>query len=152
ALSPADHANLAPVTAQLAATLLRTAVSRDDPASREAVNGYLVERAVLYIRSNYSRPELTAEEIACVHGVSVRHLFQQWSTQPRTLMETLLSVRLAAARSLLTQQPQLPVNVVAHRCGFHDASHFTRRFRAAHGTSPTQYRHGELPGLGKGTA
>ncbi|MGW7613792.1 hypothetical protein ACWGKW_42520 [Streptomyces sp. NPDC054766] len=57
----------------------------------------------------------------------MRHLFQRWSAQPETLAETLLCMRLTAARSLLTVRPLLPVNVVAHRCCFADASHFSRR-------------------------
>ena len=140
-LAADDCASLAPITTHLASTLLRTTVPADDSSSREAANGYLVDRAALFMRMNFSRSELTAEEIAEEHGVSVRHLFQQWSTQPQSLAETLLGIRLAAARSLLTEQRQLPVNAIAHRCGFADASHFSRRFRSAHGISPTQYRH-----------
>jgi AraC-like DNA-binding protein len=136
-----DCARLAPITTHLASTLLRTMVPADDATSRDAANGYLVDRAVLFMRMNFSRPELTAEDIADEYGVSVRHLFRQWSTQPETLAETLLGIRLSAARSLLTARPQLPVNVIAHRCGFVDASHFSRRFRATYGVSPAQYRH-----------
>lgn len=145
-LTPADRANLAPVTTHLAAALLRTTVLQDAPSACQAADGYLVDRTILYMRSNYPRHELTPEEIAHEHGVSVRYLFQQWSKQPQTLAEALLDIRLAAARELLTQQPHLPVNVIAHRCGFLHASHFTRRFQRACGNSPTQYRR-RLAGL-----
>ncbi|WP_034260661.1 helix-turn-helix transcriptional regulator [Actinospica robiniae] len=139
-LTPVDRANLAPVTTRLAAALLGTTALQDVPGARQAADGYLVDRTILYMQSNYPRHELTAEEIAHEHGVSVRYLFQQWSTHPQTLAEALLDIRLAAARTLLTQQPHLPVNVVAHRCGFLHASHFTRRFQRAYGSSPTHYR------------
>ncbi|MFF3411654.1 helix-turn-helix transcriptional regulator [Streptomyces sp. NPDC002742] len=132
-----DRAGLAPITANLG---FNAAAHADDRTSRDATNGYLADRAAMFTRKNLSRPELTAEEIADELGVSVRHLFQRWSTQPETLAEPLLGTRLTAARSLLTVRPLLPVNVVAHRCGFADASHYSRRFRSADGVTPTQYR------------
>lgn len=143
ALTPVDRANLAPITTRLAAALLGTTTRQDESVTQQTACEYLVDRTVLYMRSNFARHELTAEEIARAHGVSVRYLFHRWSEQPQTLTETLLDIRLTAARALLTHQPHLPINVVAHRCGFLDASHFTRRFRSAYGRSPTRYRQEE---------
>lgn len=139
-LAPGDAAALAPVTAHLAGTLLRTAGTAGDPAAHGPPPGYLAERVVQYLRVNFRRPELSADEIAHEHDVSARYLFRQWSGQPETLAGTLLRIRLAAARDLLTARPRLPVGVIAHRCGFASASHFSRRFRAAYGISPAQYR------------
>lgn len=139
-LAAADRERLASITAHLAATLLNTTVSVEKPGQRDAVNAYLVDRSIRYMRANYSRPELSADDIARALDVSVRHLFQQWSTQAQSLAETLLGIRLAAARFLLETRPNMPVNAVAHGCGFADASHFSRRFRAAYGVSPTQHR------------
>jgi AraC-like DNA-binding protein len=140
-LAADDRASLAPITTHLAATLLRTAVPAEDSLQREAAHGYLIDRAVMYMRLNFSRPGLSAEDIARELGVSVRHLFQQWSTQPRSLAETLLDIRLSAGCSMLAARPQMPVSAIAYHCGFADASHFSRRFRLAYGVSPTQHRH-----------
>ncbi|MCD2107249.1 helix-turn-helix domain-containing protein [Rhodococcus erythropolis] len=34
----------------------------------------------------------------------------------------------------------LPIAAIAHRAGFVDAGHFSRRFRQAYGVSPTRWR------------
>lgn len=139
ALSGTKSEALAAATAHLAGSLLRAAVPA--PGTLHHVPpDYLIDRTVLYMRKNFSRPELTAEEMADKLGVSARHLFQRWSTQPRTLAETLLDMRLNAARHLLRSPLPLTVNVIAHRCGFADPSHFSRCFRRAHGMTPGHYR------------
>jgi transcriptional regulator GlxA family with amidase domain len=101
---------------------------------------YLIDRAVLFMRKSFSRPEFAGKERARQLGVPERYLFQQWSGQPRTLAQTLLDIWLNAARHLLRLPPLLVINVIAHRCGFADPSHFSRCFRPAHGMSPRQYR------------
>ncbi|MCT9011546.1 hypothetical protein [Streptomyces rhizosphaerihabitans] len=55
-LAAHDRTSPAPITANLASTLLRTTVSTDDRTSRDAANGYLVDRAALFMRKNFSRP------------------------------------------------------------------------------------------------
>ncbi|HEY3878329.1 MAG TPA: AraC family transcriptional regulator [Trebonia sp.] len=138
-LSGTQSEALAAATAHLARTMLRAAV----PTSGTRQHGpdcYLIDRTVLFMRKNFGRPELAAKEIAHQLGVSERYLFQRWSGQPRTLAETLLDIRLNAARHLLGLPPALAINVIAHRCGFADPSHFSRCFRRAHGMSPTEYR------------
>jgi AraC-like DNA-binding protein len=138
-LSGADPEALATATAHLAGSMLRAVVPAPGFPQQPPAD-YLIDRAVLYMRKNFSRPELTAEEIADKLGVSERHLFQRWSTQPRTLAETLLDIRLNAARRLLKSPLPPAVSVIAHRCGFADQSHFSRCFKRVHGMSPGQYR------------
>src|ERR1700722_7240479 len=139
-LSGTNSEALATATAHLAANMLRAAVPTASglPPHRPAC--YLIDRTVLFMRKNFSRPELTAQEIAHKLGVSERYLFQRWSTQSRTMAETLLDLRLNAARHLLRSPRPLAITVIAHRCGFADPSHFSRTFRRAHGMSPGQYR------------
>jgi AraC-like DNA-binding protein len=57
----------------------------------------------------------------------------------------LLEVRLQAARRLLEQTPQA-LSAIALDCGFHDQSHFTKRFKAATGLVPRAYTLGAPPG------
>ena len=47
--------------------------------------------------------------------------------------------RLVSASRLLTDR-DLPVEAIAHRTGFTDASHLHRRFREVYGCTPGQYR------------
>ena len=50
-----------------------------------------------------------------------------------------LAARLDLARKLLTQST-LPIARIAAECGFSSQSHLTASFRAAHSTTPAQYR------------
>ena len=50
-----------------------------------------------------------------------------------------LAARLDLARKLLTQST-LPISRIAEECGFSSQSHLTASFRAAHSTTPAQYR------------
>lgn len=57
-----------------------------------------------------------------------------------TAQHYMLSLRLEHACRLLHQQPDMAVAEVALRCGFEDASSFSRAFRRSYGVSPTQFR------------
>jgi AraC family transcriptional regulator len=50
-----------------------------------------------------------------------------------------LAARLDLARKLLTQTT-FPISRIAEECGFSSQSHLTASFRAAHSTTPAQYR------------
>lgn len=60
----------------------------------------------------------------------------------------LTQVRLQAARHLLAHSPQ-PLSAIALDCGFHDQSHFTKRFQAATGLGPRAYRRRFAPSPGQ---
>ncbi|MDJ0485782.1 helix-turn-helix domain-containing protein [Rhodococcus qingshengii] len=54
----------------------------------------------------------------------------------------IITQRLQKARDELARPAtvDLPIATVAHRAGFVDAGHFSRRFRQAYGLSPTRWR------------
>lgn len=131
---------LVPTTITLAECLLRDASAPGHTKTRELLHDQLIDRILLYLRTNYPRPELSAEMVAREHAISTRYLFKLWSTRPQSFAETVMSIRLAAAYRMLHSQPALPVAAVANRCGFPDPSHFGRRFRLAYGVSPARSR------------
>ena len=51
-----------------------------------------------------------------------------------------LSIRLNAAREMLSGDRQLSVQQVAYMCGFEDATTFTRAFKRLYNLTPTQFR------------
>ena len=57
----------------------------------------------------------------------------------RTAMQWLLERRMREARRLLTES-DLSITELAYNLGFEDSSHFARRFRTIHNTSPVQWR------------
>jgi AraC-like DNA-binding protein len=139
--STAEAASVGEATASLARGLLVTTAQSPDRAGREALNDYLVDRISLFIEANLWNPDLTADLIATAHNISVRYLHKLWSTQPVSLAETIMGLRLGAAQRQLAHDPSAGIALVAHQCGFVDASHFSRRFRAAFGVSPRDWRH-----------
>jgi AraC-like DNA-binding protein len=143
-------APVAATTLQLAQCLLLDAAGLANSRCSDAMQATLIERIRLYVQVNYARPELDAELVAHEHHISSRYLFKMWSSQPQTFTEMIISTRLEAARRMLTTQPRASVAAVAHRCGFRNVSHFSRRYRATYGQTPTQTQLG-LPPRQSGT-
>lgn len=57
-----------------------------------------------------------------------------------TPMAYALQVRLNHARRMITSNEDLPLTVIANRCGFQNLSHFSNSFKQQFGMSPKQYR------------
>jgi AraC-like DNA-binding protein len=78
--------------------------------------------------------------LAAAAGVSRGYLNRMFrahfSLSPAEAMER---VRCARAENLLTRT-DLTAEAIAHQCGYADLSHFSHRFAAVHGLSPTAYR------------
>jgi len=95
-----------------------------------------------YIHANLSAP-IDIAEMARRAGVSVsqleRDFVKLFGLPPRRYMT---KVRFEAALELLKSGGSIAE--VAHACGYADQSAFTRRFRAAIGMSPREYRRGSL--------
>ncbi|MFK4085148.1 AraC family transcriptional regulator [Kribbella sp. NPDC020789] len=73
-------------------------------------------------------------------AVSPSHLSRSMrATSGRTPTEFVTDLRLEHAASLLAAT-NLPIAVIADRCGFSSPSYFTRRFTAAHEVSPREFR------------
>lgn len=83
---------------------------------------------------------VTADELAALAHLSVsqfqREFRRVFGMSPG---DYLLEVRLQSARRRLERTNE-PLSAVALECGFHDQSHFTKRFKAATGLRPLEYR------------
>lgn len=101
------------------------------PARRAAVERYL--------ESRLGDRDLSAEEVAAAHSMSVRTLTRLFSDAGETFTAVLRAKRIARVREeLLTGDAT--VAALARRWGFVDSSHLNRRFRAVYGVSPGEYR------------
>ncbi|MBB5912679.1 AraC-like DNA-binding protein [Nocardia transvalensis] len=101
-----------------------------------------------YIRRHLDDPNLDATRIARAHHVSVRYLYKLCARAGLRLEQWIISQRLHRARADLAR-PELrhhTIAVIAYRHGFRDATHFTRRFRAAYGMTPVHWRRIALDG------
>jgi PAS domain S-box-containing protein len=99
--------------------------------------------AVEHIQANFGAP-LDVPDLARRAGVSVSQLERDFVSlfglPPRGY---LTKVRLEAALAMLDGDK--PIVEIAHACGYGDQSAFTRRFHAAVGISPTEYRRSHAP-------
>jgi AraC-like DNA-binding protein len=77
--------------------------------------------------------------VAALLGRSTRSLQRQLLAARTSYAELMRSVRVGEACRLIETTPH-SMTVIAFVCGFADAAHFSREFRAATGATPTQFR------------
>ena len=128
-------------TAELARALISAAAGRD-ASSRDALEHSLRHRLEVYVASELGDPGLSPRRIAVAHNISVRQLYSVWAGAELSLAEWIMKERLEMARRELTKPGSTSRTIasIAHGCGFVDAAHFARRFRAAYGMSPRDWR------------
>lgn len=98
-----------------------------------------VRRAMLLIERHLLEPQ-PLDAVARAVGATPRHLSRLFvdavGRPPAAFREEL---RLHRAHELIVDT-RLRLTEIATRCGYADASHLTRRFRARHGATPTEVR------------
>jgi AraC-like DNA-binding protein len=137
---PASAAeSLGSATLELARAVVAT-VGHDDLARNAVANEALVTRIEAYVQQHLADPGLSPESIAQAHAISVRQLYKLWSDRELGLAEWIIRGRLEGARRDIAKGGSVGLAAVARRWGFTDATHFGRRFRAAYGISPREWR------------
>ncbi|WP_225823530.1 helix-turn-helix domain-containing protein [Streptomyces naphthomycinicus] len=101
-----------------------------------------------YIDQHLADPDLTPETIAGAHHISVRYLHKLFQLEDLTVSRWIQQRRLEQCRRDLARRRvgDQTIAAVAHRWGFTSASHFSRVFRAAYGTSPAEWRSSAVRG------
>jgi AraC-like DNA-binding protein len=135
-------ATLATTSTELAMALLASA-AQDERYSRPVLAETLLTRIRAYVQRHIADPELRPDTIAAAHNISVRYLYKICSQADLSLEQWITGQRLEGAREELARpgSPQRSVAMVAQQWGFRDPAHFSRRFRAAYGLSPSEWRH-----------
>jgi len=137
---PASAAeSLGSATLELARAVIAT-VGHEDLARNDVANEALVTRIEAYVQQHLADPALNTESIANAHHISVRQLYKLWSERELGLAEWIMRGRLEGARRDIAKDRPLGIAAIARRWGFTDATHFGRRFRAAYGMSPREWR------------
>jgi AraC-like DNA-binding protein len=93
-----------------------------------------------HIERRLGDPGLDPGTIAAAHYVSVRQLHRLFAEQDDTVAGYVRRRRLERCRDELLRSPGSSLTSIAHRFGFPDPGVFGRSFRAAYGTTPSQYR------------
>ena len=104
-----------------------------------------------YIAANLRDPELDVASCASALGVSRRYIHMIFEAMGLQYGSYVLQERLARSRDDLASPilASLSIERIAYRNGFNDAAHFSRRFRAAFGMSPRDFRHGGAGALAR---
>lgn len=89
-------------TTQLVRALLMSAAG-EDTLRQDAMAETLLQRVLHYLRTHLADPDLSAEQIASVHGVSVRHLRRTWDGMGVDLRDWVIAERLQAVRRQLAR-------------------------------------------------
>jgi AraC-like DNA-binding protein len=124
------------------AQVLVTTAAGNTRASGDALRASQIPRMDLYIRQHLRDRDLTAAKIAYANHMSIRRLYSIWAAREVSLAEHIMACRLrGASRDLLRQElPARSVTELASSWGFVSAAHFSKRFKAAYGVSPLQWR------------
>jgi AraC-like DNA-binding protein len=134
-------ATVGTATTDLVRALLVSAATPDRAVPEEPA-GTTVARVLAHVRRRPADPDLTPERLAAAHNVSVRQLYKAFAEAGVSLEQILIGERLELARSMLASPSgrRRSIAATARSCGFADPSHFTRRFRAAFGTTPREWQ------------
>ncbi|RMI41029.1 helix-turn-helix domain-containing protein [Actinomadura harenae] len=119
-------------------------VQRETPAEVRAHG--LLRRINGFIDQNLGEPDLTPRLIARRHHISLRTLYTLFEGQPEGVAESIRRRRLEQCCADLSSSKlrDRPVRAIAASWGFTNAAAFSRMFRVAYGTSPSDYRHHAL--------
>ncbi|HJT93988.1 MAG TPA: helix-turn-helix domain-containing protein [Mycobacterium sp.] len=117
-------------------------LSGNGAAHTDPAIGAFMMRVQHYIDQNLGNPDLSPEQIATAHHISVRYLYKLFHTERTGVARYIRERRLEQCRRDLADHRlrSKPVGVVAARWGFLNAAHFSRLFKATYDASPREYR------------
>jgi AraC-like DNA-binding protein/mannose-6-phosphate isomerase-like protein (cupin superfamily) len=140
-MSPATTGRLAEVGHALVMTALGD-ISGLNARGQDWGRPALRQRARHQIEINARDPQFGSAELAAAVGVSLRYMQDLFRDQGETPAGCIWKRRLhIAARDLVDPRlAEAGVGQIAFACVFSDVAHFSRRFKAAFGLTPRDYR------------
>lgn len=126
----------------LIALALSAQCSADETPSLSSARAVALLQLRTVIDARLHDPALDPEMAAGAAGISVRYANSLLANEGMSLQRLIVSRRLERCRLALadTRQAHRSVGEIAYAWGFSDQSHFTRRFKAAYGCSPSDFR------------
>ena len=138
--APDDRLRANETAHDILSLLLRSqGVRREDAPVKGGLAPAVRRRLRDYIDARLAGP-LTLGDLSDVACLSEYHLSRMFRTSFGMPPHAWIALRRADAARHLLRTTALPVDEIAARTGYADASHFGHRFRAAVGTSPVAYR------------
>ena len=100
----------------------------------------LLKAAMKYVQDNYSRYDLSKEEVSAYVGINKTHMSRLFKEQLGIgYLDYLTKLRMDKARELLLNTDQ-SVKSILQAVGYIDQTSFTKKFKAYYGMSPTEFR------------
>ncbi len=139
-LGPAAEEIVMNQVLDLVAVSLATAMKESPRVSSVRSLVRLQVRAAIDAR--LADPALDASTVAAAAGVSVRYANAVLADENTTIMRLVQARRLERCRRALEdpEQTRRTVSEIAYSWGFSDMTHFGRKFKAAYGILPSEYR------------
>lgn len=149
-VQPSTAARLADVSLALVMTALGE-IAGGDHEPRLWGRLALRERANQVIDAQAGDPELNPSAVAAALGISLRYLQEIFRDNGATPSDWIWRRRLEMSRRDLCAPSMAATSIshIAFACGFSDVAHFSRRFRAAYGMSPRDFRAKHSVGRGQ---
>ncbi|MDL5159288.1 helix-turn-helix domain-containing protein [Actinomycetospora termitidis] len=141
----AQAASVGAASIDLVRALIASSTSADAD-TRTVHRETLLVRIHEYVRQHLRDPDLDADEIAAVHNISRRQVFELFARTGTSLEQSIIARRLEGAHDELGRPgSRKAIATVAAEWGFRDPAHFSRRFKAAFGLTPSERRAAAAP-------
>ena len=113
----------------------------DKSRRNNKVNQFFLERLTSIIKKEMASGSVSLEAIASQMYITRGQLTRRVKAiKGMTTQQYAMKVRLTHASNLLKNNTDMAISEVAFRCGFEDATSFSRAFRRKYGISPSEYR------------
>jgi AraC-like DNA-binding protein len=138
----AGNVYLADAVLNMLAASFAERLSSDGTIPTASGRNELLLRIHAFIETSLSEPYLDVASVAAAHHISVRQLQKLFEGEGRTVTQWIRDRRIEHCRRDLTdiRCADTPVGSIAARWGLVNAAYFSRRFKAVHGMTPTEYR------------
>ncbi len=140
--SDRDQCRISGVLSDLVSGLFAKALAAEDLLPVETRKSALLMEVKRFVCARLSDPDLTIQEIADAHFISVRYLHHIFRGEELTVGSWIRRKRLEGTRDdlLNPELADVPISRVAQRWGFKSSSSFSRAFRDYFGASPVDMR------------
>ncbi len=113
----------------------------NDPKKHSKLNQLFIERLTSIIMDEMSLGKISLEMVASKMFITRGQLNRKVKAiTGRTTQQFAMDIRLKNACNLLKNSPDIMISEVAYKCGFEEATSFSRAFHREYNTSPTKYR------------
>lgn len=100
----------------------------------------LMAVAMQLIEQDLANPNLSVAQLQAKLGCSRATLYRAFASAQIGVSDLITDMRVERAKTMLTHSPDMPINLVATRCGWYDSASFARAFRRREGVSPSEFR------------